>query len=374
MSIQVDVNPKILVWAREDRFGKMNLSEVSEKIKINHADLVQWEQDGKAVPFGVLEALAKAYKRQTTVFFLPDVPQKTRSIKDCRNLANGAEGFSPDTLLAIRRTERYLSIARELNGRPYWDQQYEWIQEFAGTKENALKEIAQIRRLLGSPEDGKLNKKKADDAFRYWRKKIEEKLGIFVFQFSMPENELDGFSHAFEHFPYAIVINNKKPAVRKSFTLFHELAHILKHNPGACKIDPLSSKERFDVELECNAFAGEFLVPAGTVQNVNTVNQIFEIAQTYNVSGETYLRRLFEERKVTREVFFEWLDEVRRRSNSFPRKNKQPQEGGPSMLIQSKSTRGAKFFDLVTNAAVSNQINYSTAADLLGLKAVNIGV
>ena len=371
MSAQIDVNPKLLIWAREERFGNAPLLDVAKEIKIAQEDLVKWEHDGKNVPFDALEILAKAYKRQTVVFFLPDVPQKTKKIKDFRNLVNGAEGFSPDTLLAVRRTERYLNIARELQAESYWNQQYDWAKSFTGKKSKVEEEAKRIRDLLGSPKDGKLNKRNSDDAFRYWRKIIEEKLGIFVFQFSMPESELDGFSYAIDHLPYAIVINNKKQAVRKTFTLFHELAHILKHNPGACKIDPLSSQEQFAIELECNAFAGEFLVPDTTVKQVNSVDQIFEFAKEYNVSGETYPRRLFEKKKIGRQIFFQWLEEVRERSSSFPR-IKREGEGGPSMLIQSKSTRGAKFFELVSNAAIANQLSYSTAADLLGLKASSI--
>lgn len=373
MSVMVDLNPKILVWAREERFGSEALSEVARKVKVDLSDLQKWEQDGKGVPFGAIEVLAKAYKRQTTIFFLPTVPEKTKKVKDCRNLANGASGFSADTLLAIRRTERYLETARELEGQSYWDQQYSWLASFTGEQAKFPEEITNLRELLESPQDGKLNKPKAEDAFRYWRNLIEQKLGIFVFQFSMPEEELDGFSYAFEHVPYAIVINNKKPAVRKTFTLFHELGHILKHDPGACKTDPLSTQEGFKTELECNSFAGNFLVPTHTVQNVNSIDQIFEKAKAYNVSGETYLRRLHDEKKISDDLFFEWLSEVRERSNSFPRRKKEDKKG-PSAIIQSKSTRGAKFFELVSNAAISNRLSYSTAADILGLKAVNIGV
>jgi Zn-dependent peptidase ImmA (M78 family) len=371
MSAQVDINPKLLIWAREERFGKASLLDIAKEIKVAVEDLAKWEHDGKNVPFDSLEILAKVYKRQTAIFFLPDVPQKTKKIKDFRNLANGAEGFSPDTLLAVRRTERYLNIARELQNELYWKEQYHWMNSFTGKKSEIENEANKIRELLGSPPDGKLNKRKSDDAFRYWRKKVEEKLGIFVFQFSMPESELDGFSYAFDHAPFAIVINNKKPAVRKTFTLFHELAHILKHDPGACKTDPLSSQEKFSIELDCNVFAGEFLVPGSTLQGVNSVDQIFEFAKEYNVSGETYLRRLFEKNKISRQFFFQWLEEVREKSNSFPR-IKREGEGGPSMLIQSKSIRGAKFFDLISNAAIANQLSYSTAADLLGLKASGI--
>lgn len=367
----ININPKILVWAREEAFGQMSVSNVAGKLGINVSDLAKWETDGMEVPFGTLELIAKSYKRQTAAFFLPSVPPKTKKIKDYRNIAVNDGKFSPETLLAIRRTERYLDIARELQGPDYWKHQYQWINNLTGKKENVKGEAAYLREVLGSPSDGQISQSRSDAVLRYWRSRIEEKFGIFTFQFPMPESELDGFSYAFDSFPYAIVINNQKPYVRRIFTLFHELSHILKHKSGVCRADYASVTNHGDIEFECNNFAGEFLVPAHSIRSTDSVDEIFELAKQFNISGEVYLRRLFEEKRISRDVFFSWLDEVRERSNQFPRKEK---KGGPSMLIQSKSTRGNKFFSLVTNAAATNQISYSVASDLLGLKAGNIGL
>jgi len=215
--------------------------------------------------------------------------------------------------------------------------------------------------------------KKLDEAFRYWRKKVEEKLGIFVFQFSMPENELDGFSYAFDQLPYAVVVNNKKVSARKIFTLFHELSHILKHTSGICKTDPLSSEERFNIELKCNSFAGEFLIPRESIKVTDTADGIYELAKSFNVSGEVYLRRLSDERKISKDTFFNLLEEVRAKSNSFKRA-KQNDNSPRSRVVLSKSARGNKFFDLVVSAAVTNRISYSSASDLLELKVGNIRV
>ena len=368
----VNVNPKILIWAREERFGKLPVTEVASQIGVEIGDLTKWELEGSTIPFDILESLAKAYKKQTAIFFLPVTLPKTKKIKDFRNLAMEGGNFSPDTLLANRRAERYLELARELEGLSFWNQQYEWIKYFAGKKENVREEATRLRALLGSPQDGKINKERSDEAFRYWRNKVEEKLGIFVFQFSIPEDELDGFSYAFDQFPYAIIINNKKAPVRKIFTLFHELSHIFKHEPGACKTDSFSAGRQFSIELECNNFAGEFLIPHENLKIAHTADEMYELAKPFNVSGEVYLRRLFDEKKISRDTFFDLLPEVRAKSNNFVRTK--PDNGPRSRVILSKSSRGKKFFDLVINAAVTNRISYSTASDLLELKVGNIRV
>lgn len=111
------------------------------------------------------------------------------------------------------------------------------------------------------------------------------------------------------------------------------------------------------------------MVPKDEVVKTDSVDEIFKRARLFNVSGEVYLRRLFDEKLIGNSKFFKLLEEVREKSNNFPRRKL---EGHPSMIIQSKSTRGNKFFNLVTSAATTNKISFSTASDLLGLKAANI--
>jgi Zn-dependent peptidase ImmA (M78 family) len=368
MSLRITVNPDVLVWARQER--GMTKEEAAEKLGIDTSRLERWETDGDDVPFDALQVIAKTYKRQTATFFLPDAPPKTQKIKDCRNLVRDRGHFSPDTLLAIRRTSRYLDVARDIVDGSYWNSQYAWLKEFDGKRDHREHEAVRLREILKAPLTEQLKQRQSADAFRYWRQRIEEQLGIFVFQFSMPENELDGFSYAFDTLPYAIVVNNKQAPVRKIFTLFHELAHIVKHNPGVCRIgDAIVEERKPDLELECNSFAGKFLVPTDSVKITTSIDEIFDLAALFNVSGEVYLRRMFEEAKLKPATFFKLLEEVRDRSRSFRRPK---QNGAPSMVIQSKSTRGNTFFTLVVDAAIANQLSFSTASDLLGLKPGSI--
>ncbi|MBN1494644.1 ImmA/IrrE family metallo-endopeptidase [Candidatus Peregrinibacteria bacterium] len=364
--MKIDVNPKMLIWAREE--AGMSIKDVTDKLKLQISDLTQWELDGREIFFATLELIARLYKRQTAIFFLSNEPARLKKPKDCRNLAVDNGNFSPETMLAIRRTERYLHTARELLGETYWNKQYEWLKKFNGKTENINKEILLLKELL-ELNDSTKSRQKSDIVFKNWRTKIEEKLGIFVFQFPMSGNELDGFSYAFDNFPYAIVVNKQNASVRKIFTIFHELFHILKHNPGACKPD--YSINQLNIEFECNTFAGKFLVPKEYLNSTNSVDEIFKLARSLNISGEVYLRRLFEENKISKNSFFQLLNIVKERSNRFSREKKKL-KGFPSRTIISKSTRGNKFFNMIMDATISNKISYSSASDLLGLKVCNI--
>lgn len=358
--MNIDINPKVLVWAREE--SGVDIDDVVKKIRINQDILSKWESDGKSVSFRKLELIAKIYKRQTAIFFLPEIPKKTKKPKDYRNLGS-KDKLSPETMLAIRRTERYLSVARDISNKEYWDKQYQWLDNFTDIKDiekkvTILKKILGVDTSKGSTCDTQL-------AFRNWRKLIEQKLGIFTFQFPMPVSELDGFSYIDDGFPYAIVLNSKEQPARKIFTIFHEIAHILNKDDGICKTD--ASTNNIQVELECNTFSGKLLVPSEVLINSSNVEEIFEFGRLFNVSGEVYLRRLFEEGFVSKDNFFELLNEVKNYSKNLIPKVKKG-EFRLSPINISKSTRGNKFFDFVNDALANNRMSHSMASDLLGLR------
>ena len=61
-------------------------------------------------------------------------------------------------------------------------------------------------------------------------------------------------------------------------------------------------------------------------------------------TGKNFDRPIIVIRGFNKNIFFELLDSVRARSRGFLREKR---KGSPSMVIQSKSTRGNKFFEIV---------------------------
>ena len=74
----VDVNPKLLVWAR-DELG-IKPAEVAEYLKTDEETI-----NGRAIKYTDLKRLASYYKRQVPVFFLPQAPKSITKPKDFRN-------------------------------------------------------------------------------------------------------------------------------------------------------------------------------------------------------------------------------------------------------------------------------------------------
>jgi Zn-dependent peptidase ImmA (M78 family)/transcriptional regulator with XRE-family HTH domain len=366
-TLKIQVNPHVLLWARKEAGFKEH--DIAAKLHITPDRYINWEATGKEIPLGILKTIANYYKRQLAVFLLPSPPPVLKKPTDFRNLAFSKTELSPETLLTIRRATKYIELSREIVGEQYLNEQYSWQKEI----ETYIKQEEKVhthtitdwlRGKLKITIDDQQHFKGYDDAFKKWRNSIERELGIYVFQFSMPDNELDGFCSATEKPPYAIVINSNpnmaKP--RKIFTLFHELAHIFKHQSGICLFDIASEIQ--NVEFECNDFAGKFLIPDTSVFPIDNLTDLAELSKRFNVSREVYLRRNLERKFINKRDFFGMLKNIKEQP-SRPKKEKKPTK--IQRTIISKSTRGEKFYKLILEAVYTNKINYTTASDVLGL-------
>lgn len=364
--IKIQVNPQVLQWARKEA-GYKQPEDIAIKLHIPAERYSNWETTGKEIPLGMLKSIANYYKRQLAVFLLPAPPPKLKKPKDFRNLAVSQAGLSPDTLLAMRRAHKYLELAREILGEEYWTNQYGWQKEIEGflkkgTKVSDEKITEWLRGKLKITIDQQQKFSGYDDAFKQWRNSIEREFGIFVFQFSMPEKELDGFCYAGDKPPYAVIINSDTFKPRRIFTLFHELAHIFKHQSGICLPDITSEKQ--DIEFECNDFAGKFLIPDTNVYPIENIKDLAELARRFKVSREVYLRRNFERKFIKEKEFFGFLKDLKEQPPA-PKKAKKP--GAPTPPVLSKSIRGEKFYKLILDAVYNNKIDYTTASDALGM-------
>ena len=117
-----------------------------------------------------------------------------------RNLDFIKSKLSKDVLHVVRKVNKFRETAIVLRTENFWEKQYDWINEIKElVSKNKLEsdEIAfWLREKLGISIDSQFKFRSASDAYRIWRNAIEEKLGILVFQFSMPFNEVQGFCYA----------------------------------------------------------------------------------------------------------------------------------------------------------------------------------
>jgi Zn-dependent peptidase ImmA (M78 family) len=169
---------------------------------------------------------------------------------------------------------------------------------------------ARVRSYLGIALEQQSAWRDDEDALKEWRQALHS-AGIFVFKDAFREESYSGFSLYDDVFPI-IYVNNSAAKTRQIFTLFHELAHLLFHTSG---IDPLNDRylehlpnRPKQIEILCNRFAAEFLLPeaafeaafAGRDASERTAEQL---AQQFHVSREFIFRKFLDRRLVDQDDY-----------------------------------------------------------------------
>lgn len=117
--------------------------------------------------------------------------------------------------------------------------------------------------------------------------KLVEKIGIIIVYHNFNTDiKIDGVSLIGSSGIPIMIINNKIPDSRKSFTIAHELGHIIMHFKYG-----IITEER-DVEKEANEFASNLLMPnediKGDLFNL-TIEKLFDLKRYWRVSAQAIL-------------------------------------------------------------------------------------
>src|SRR5690606_26306550 len=117
--------------------------------------------------------------------------------------------------------------------------------------------------------------KNINDALEAYIEKVES-LGVVVSQLSLTQDNLRGFAIVDDIVPIIGIKRGSEQAHSKTFTLFHELGHILLNEGGLCDLSPNTTQE---LEKWCNAFSAEILMPSAELLGM-------ELVQEYQRQGQ----------------------------------------------------------------------------------------
>jgi len=176
---------------------------------------------------------------------------------------------------------------------------------FSGDVSNAHKLAVQLREYLGISYE----MQKAAPSFRQFfllvRSRVEKR-GVMVAAFDgVPPDAARGMALYFDELPIIGVNSNDRPPA-KTFSILHELVHIVKRQSASCnEVGPLLTRDA--EEVFCNAVAGEVLVPADLLREEREVckseiggEDIRALAARYSVSREVIARRLLDLNQIQR--------------------------------------------------------------------------
>lgn len=374
-TIEISVEPKLLVWARET-IG-MKRSVVSSKLKVSEKTLENWESGDWKPTLTQAEKLARVYKRSLATFFLSEPPKEQARPQDFRTISSKQKReFSSKMLLVIRRARRLQALAAELAQNGGRDLSLKLPNATLYDDPELL--TAKLREQLGvSTETQTTVWKNERHALDGWKSSVEG-LGILVLQIGMPMDEARGFSLVGDGIP-VIVLNARDSIRAQIFSLFHECAHLLLNNFGVCdmKEGRHLSEEFGNVEKFCNHFAGALVVPKSLLETHVAVSslksgrhisdeELVNLSSFFKVSQEVILRRLVMIGKASQERY-----NIKRKQ--WEEEYKNIQSGGranpPKKCIREN---GVTFVSLVLDAFREDRITYKDVGDYLTVRVKHL--
>jgi Zn-dependent peptidase ImmA (M78 family)/transcriptional regulator with XRE-family HTH domain len=369
------INPAVLKWARETR--GLSTEEVADKLgrkSISADTIAVWETGVESPNYIQLETLAyKVYNRPLAVFFFPFVPKEETTRTEFRTLPDTViDDLSPGMVKLYRKAKLYQLYLEELceGKRP---SNYSLLDDFSLNEHCKLIPVVKdIRKALGISIEEQSTWHSAETAAKKWREAFES-CGIFVFKDAFRNDEYSGFCLYNMNYPM-IFVNNSMPASRQLFTLFHELAHLLYGSGGVDfrSGDPVRSFQGYylDVEVCCNRFANECLVPRQVFDSMPkeiSEEHFQKCADYFSVSREVILRNYLDRGLIDISYYDQmsakWIKQAKTSRNA---------SGGGNYYYNIRTYLGERYINLVYSQYYQNKITVDNVAEYLNVKAKNL--
>jgi len=390
MAQAVQINPRILSWAREtaglspeEAAAKLGLTSTARATAVEK--LMQAENGERPISHGMLQKAAATYRRPLVTFYLPHPPARGDRGEDFRTVTGAPsprEDAMLDTLIRDVRARQQLLREALLEDEDTLTLKFVASSRMSDGSKNV---VSRIRATLGVTT---ADQRKAGDPAALFAllRAAAERAGIFVlllgdlgsYHSDIGEDVFRGFALADDVAPF-IVINDNDATPARSFTLMHELAHIWIGATGVS--GPLRGTPSNVVERFCNEVAGEFLLPPEVLEQVAaartadfnldlSLSLTDDIARTWNVSqGVVAYRFLLNgwiSDQVATEMFRIFADRWRA-ERKRTREAREPDEKGPGYYVVRRSRLGAGLLDTVRRALQGDVLTHTKAARILGV-------
>lgn len=304
------INPDMLKWAREETIFS-TAEKVSMRIKqIKKEDLETWESGESLPSITDAKALAKLYDIPFAALYLKDIPQKCTKIYTDRRTLSGMPPISMS--YELWKEIRYLISCRE-NALELIDEGYTLSSIPVCRENDSVEAVANLIRShfdIRTPFRYKSDYK--NNAFAFFRAKLES-FGIMVLQISSVSlNEIRGISLSYDSLPI-IAVNKADSENAKVFTIFHELAHLVRRTSALCMVN--FDEQADEEEKLCDKIAAEVLLPELKFLYFPLVKNhigrfwdddtILTIANKFAVSRIVVIRRLYDLGKIAFDYYME---------------------------------------------------------------------
>ena len=368
------VNPRVLVWARQD--SGWALEDVAKKLAIKVERLQAWESGEKKPTVRQVQNLAEFLHRPLSTFFQPNPPDLPPLAAEYRRLPHVVPGEeSPLLRLALRqminRRQAALDLFNELGDS---------VPVFRGVAHLSETPAAvgqRLRQLLGLDDATQLAWASEWQAWRAWRAAVEAS-GVLVFQFAKVElEEVRGLSLLDAPLPVVGINGKERVPEAKAFTLLHEVVHLMLaagHEELPALKERRTGPQWRDVERFAESAASHALLPetllqahaatmAGTAGNW-TLQEVRRLARRFWITPLAMATRLRESGFMSWDRYNAWRNEWQGYVAALPKRG-----GGFATPAEKTFNRyGRPFVQLVLEAMTINRITSVDAARFLDLK------
>jgi Zn-dependent peptidase ImmA (M78 family) len=365
------VTPEVLAWARRE--AGLDPEIVAHKLNVKPDRLVRWESGEDRPTIPQLLKLSEVYKRNPAIFYLPEPPREALPVHDFRRLHDlGVPALSSRLRYEIRLAATRREILLGVLGAEAFETRLPQILIEIVDQERAA---AVIREHLGITLTEQRTWRRPDVGFRHWRAALE-RIGVLVFQTTRVDvEEMRGFSLIDARLP-VILLNGGDASAGRTFSLLHELCHLILRDGGLCLPGEDRQMEGTDHEVLCNRVAGATLAPAESLLAEPIVRRVTgqenwadedlaALAREYSVSREAVLRRLLIVGRTTDRFYRE-----KRRQYAAEAAAREEDEGGlvVPQFRQALNRLGRLYAKGVLESFYDGRVSASDLSRYLGLK------
>ena len=384
------VNPQILIWAREtaglpphEAVRKLAIRDTQKMTAL--ARLAAYETGAEEPSHPLLLKMSRQYRRPLHTFYLSAPPPKGDRGADFRTLSG--ELLPQDAAILdalIREMRARQSMVRDL----LKDEDEAEPLSFIGSRaitDGQPAGLDSLRTLLKIELADYRAHKNADAAFNFLRTGAERE-GIFVLlkgdlgsHHTAIELEIfRGFSIADEIAPF-IVINDKDARTAWTFTLLHEIVHLILGHTGVSGQPRENEIERF-----CDDAASQFLLPDYEIEKIGIesiaefdaiAQRISEFANKHHLSPTLVAYRAYRASAIQQDKYVQLSKKFREdwhQQRDIQRAQRQSQTGGPSYYAVRRHRLGSGLTSLVRRMVASGELSTSRAARILGVRPSHV--
>lgn len=256
-SQSLPIKGQTLRWARDLR--GYSLERAADELDMSVGDLRACEAGNYPFTLGLLDNMGRVYKQTRSALLRAKPPPLDPPPKYFRSQGGKPVKPSPDLLLIIREARHILDALRLI-----LKEDSDLFPRAHIAKCTVYDEIEQVaedaRTNLGFKHGVPRVRTSRAKAYKH-RRSLLELSGVFVFQRHWDSKNGIGASLFDEGSPPSIIVNTHSQDYHvRSFTLFHEYAHLLLHEPGGCDRTE-GTEQHAPIEHWCNRVAAAMLMP-----------------------------------------------------------------------------------------------------------------